>query len=141
MDQWLGSKEISLDANGPSVHSTHCSSEATNAPFTLLSESLLSKRKYAAATPEDPAPTSALHKCQAPSTQAATTRNDGEPNEERLQQPSPPSSHREASSQSAKEAAGVQGNSSHSQVLPKTSTPLSRIPELFSVVAGKGQSS
>ncbi|CAK9229848.1 unnamed protein product [Sphagnum troendelagicum] len=32
-------------------------------------------------------------------------------------------------------------NSSHTQVLPVISTPLSRILELFSVVAGKGQSS
>ncbi len=43
--------------------------------------------------------------------------------------------------QSAKEAAGALGNSSHSQVLPLISTPLSRILEPFSVVASKGESS
>jgi len=80
----LGSKEISLDTNGPSVRSAHCSSEAPNASFTLLSESLLSKRKYAAAASEDPTLTSALHECQAPSTQAVIVRSDGEPSEERL---------------------------------------------------------
>jgi hypothetical protein len=135
----LGSKEISFDTNGPSVPSAHCSSAAPNAPRTFLSESLLSKGKYAAATSEDPAPTSALNRCQAPSTQAASTRSDGEASEKRLQRPSPPNSHREVSTQSSKEAAGVLGISSHTQVLPKISTPLSRIPELFSVIAGKGQ--
>jgi len=137
----LGSKEISLDTNEPSVRSAHYSIEAPNAPFSLLSESLLSKGKYAVVAPKDPTPTSALHKCQTPSTQAATARSNGEPSKEHLQWPSPPSSHREASTQSAKEATGAQGNCSHSQVFPKTCTPLSRIPELFLVVAGKGQSS
>ncbi|CAK9867606.1 unnamed protein product [Sphagnum jensenii] len=137
----LGGKEISLDANRPSVLLAHGSNEALNAPLTHLSENLFSKGKCAVAAPEDPATTSAWNRCQAPSTQAASTRSDGEASEERLQRPPPPSSHREVSTQSSKEAAGAPGYLSHTQVLPKISTPLSRIPELFSVVAGKGQSS
>jgi len=110
----LGSKENSLIANGPFVLVAHGSSEACNAPITLFSRSLFSKGKQAAVVPEDPALTSALHRGQAPSTQAASARSDGEASEKCLQRPSPLSSHREALTQSAKEAAEAPGNSSHS---------------------------
>jgi len=137
----LGSKESSLVGNGPSALATHGSNEACNAPTTLLSESLLNKGKQAIAESEVPAPTSAFHRGQALSTQAAFARSNGEASEERLQRPTLPSFHREALTQSAKEALEAPSNSSHIQVLPKNSSPLSRIPELSSVVAGKGQSS
>jgi hypothetical protein len=78
----LGSKESSFVANGPSTLVAHGSSEARNAPITLLSESLLSKGKQATAAPEVPTPTSALHRGQAPSTQATSARSDGEASED-----------------------------------------------------------
>lgn len=137
----LGSKESSFVANGPSALAAHGSSKARNVLITLLSESLLNKGKQTIVAPEVPALTSAFHRGQAPSTQAASAQSDGEASEERLQWPSPPSFHREASTQSVKEAPEAPGNSSHTQVLPKNFSPLSNIPKLFSVVAGKGQSS
>ncbi len=59
----FGRKENSPDANGPFALSAHYPSEAPNVSSAFLLESRFNKGKYAAAAPEDPAPTSVLPRC------------------------------------------------------------------------------
>jgi hypothetical protein len=137
------SKENSFGTNGSSVSLALCSNKAPAAPNTLPSGSLLSNGKNADVALEDPATTNDLKGCRSPcrSVQATLVRSDGESSERCFQRSPPPNSHREVSTQIAKEAAGALGNSSHPKVLSKNSAPVPRILELFSVVASKGPSS
>ncbi len=137
-------KKTVFGSDSLSAPPTRCSSEALAAPSSFPPETLLSNGKKANAELEDPAITSELQRRQPPggSAQAIiSARSDGEPSEERLQRSSPLSYHREAPLQLAKEAIGAPGSSPQAQVLSHNSIPLSRIPELYSIVTGKGSSS
>jgi hypothetical protein len=108
------SKKVAFGSVSPSASPTRCSSEAPVASNPFPPENLLSSGKEVDAEPEDPAATSELQRRQPPggSVQAiTTTRSDGEPSEERPQRSSPPSRHREAPLQLAKEATGAPGSS------------------------------
>jgi len=123
-----------------SVPPKQWSNEAHAAPSSSHPES---DEKQAAAAPEGSAATNERRRRQSlgENEQARTTRSDGELGNGGSQQSSPPRSHHEGAPQLVKVAPGASDNTRRSQVLPLTSTPLSRIPELYSVMTRKGPSS
>jgi hypothetical protein len=138
------SKKAAFDTGSFYVPPMRCSSEAPVAPSSFPPKNLLNSGKKADAELEDSAATNELQRQQHPggSAQAIiTAQSDGEPSEERPQRSSPLSCHREASLQLAKDATGAPGSYPQAQVLSHNFIPFSRIPELYSVVTGKGSSS
>jgi len=133
-------KKAPLFMDRLSVPPKQWSNEVHTAPSSSHPES---DEKQVAPALKGSAATNERRKRQSPggNEQARTARSDGELGDGGSRRSSPPESHREGAPQLVKEAPGALNSTPRSQVLPLISVPLSRIPELYSVVTKKGPSS
>ncbi len=139
----FGSKEASAATNG----SFEPSAQDHRGTFGGLSSSspessLRFQETNAGLAPTDPATPSESGNTQAPGkgAKALSARSDEEPREGSPRRAPPPTKHCEASSRSAKEAAGAPRNSTLSQVLPKNFLPPQSLASSLQGSTGQGGS-